>query len=251
MDRKEQIEARFGVAAEAYAKSEHASGRDLERMLELADLCGNEKVLDIATGSGHTAIAFAPHVASVVATDMAEGMLAKTRERAPANVEVRFADAESLPFEDESFDIVTCRIAPHHFLDIQAATIEVARVLKPGGRYVLVDSLAPESPVAAAFLHDVESRRDPTHVLSLTESGWRSACSNARLEVLHSEPIRKPHDFEAWLDRGGCGHETKEQLRSAFAEAPPEARDALKIRVEAGRVTFFADEKLLLVARKV
>src|SRR5262249_21339416 len=113
----------FGATARTYLTSKpHAQGKSLDRMVALVKPQPDWRHLDLATGAGHTAYAFAPHVARVWATDITAEMLDLVREQAQkrglANLRVAYAKAEALPFEDEMFDLVTCRIAPHHFESI-------------------------------------------------------------------------------------------------------------------------------------
>src|ERR1700732_5491277 len=134
---KSLVQEQFGATAAHYLTSKpHAKGKSLERLVELAKSQPAWRVLDVATGAGHTAYAFAPHVARVWATDITEEMLALVRDeiekRKLTNVRIAYAKAESLPFEDESFDLVTCRIAPHHFDSIAAFLGEARRVLQCG-----------------------------------------------------------------------------------------------------------------------
>src|SRR5207253_1079707 len=100
----------------------HAKGASLGRLVELVKPQADWQTLDVATGAGHSAAAFAPHVARAVASDITEEMLAEVRKLAAskslANMEAVSADAEALPFEAGEFNLVTCRIAPHHFPDI-------------------------------------------------------------------------------------------------------------------------------------
>src|SRR3979409_1446367 len=102
--------------------SGHARGASLGRLVELVQPKASWQALDVATGAGHTAAAFAPHVARVIASDptaeMLQGAAKTATARGFANMETAPADAEALPFEDARFDLVTCRIAPHHFPDI-------------------------------------------------------------------------------------------------------------------------------------
>lgn len=252
--RKDQMDAQFGRAAAMYAVSEHRAGSDLDTMVRLADLSGDERVLDLATGAGHTALAFAPHVAHVVVTDLADGMVDKARElfadagRTNATFEV--VDVQSLPYDDASFDVVTCRIAPHHFLDIHGATAEVSRVLKPGGRHVVVDSMSPEDPEAAAFLDDAERLRDRTHVRSYSQTEWVEIMERASLTVEAVEFHRKRRGFDFWLDRGGAEGETAERLSKMFRAATPAIRDAFEIELDGDDVVAFTDDKIVLLARK-
>ncbi len=135
---KDAVRKQYGSVGDAYVRSTgHATGKDLARMVELAGATPETRMLDIATGGGHVARAFAPHVGSIVASDLTPEMLAHTKaafdDWGLANVSVAVADAEDLPFDDASFDLVTCRIAPHHFPHIDAFVGEVFRVLVPGG----------------------------------------------------------------------------------------------------------------------
>lgn len=253
--RKDDIEARFGTSAEQYAQSEsHRGGPDLDRMIEIAAPSGDEHVLDVATGAGNTALAFASLVGHIVALDLAEGMIAVTRSRFAqagyTNAEFVVHDVEDLPFADGTFDIVTCRIAPHHFLDINRATGQIARVVKRGGRYMVVDSMAPEDPGVAAFLHEAEVMRDPTHVKSLARDEWVALLQESGLSVEHVEVFRKRHDFDAWVARGGTGEEAQLEVRKRFLTAGVDEIRELAIERNGVSVGSFSDPKLLLVARK-
>ena len=121
-DNRELVKQRFGATAEKYVRStDHSQGESLDRLVALVDPRPEWRALDIATGGGHTALALAPRVREVVATDLTAEMLAAAerfiRGQGAANVTFREADAMALPFGDAEFDLVTCRIAPHHFPD--------------------------------------------------------------------------------------------------------------------------------------
>jgi ubiquinone/menaquinone biosynthesis C-methylase UbiE len=159
-DPKSQTASHFSRRAEAYAESpSHARGADLDIVAEFAAPGPDDTCLDIACGPGHTALRMAETARVVIASDIAPGMIETARrmaaERKLSNVLVQYAAAEALPFAEASFDLVTCRIAPHHFPDVPRFVAEAARVLKADGRFVLEDSLAPDDPEAAAFLEDL------------------------------------------------------------------------------------------------
>ena len=122
-DVKAHSRERFSQFAQGYVNSPtHAQGDDLDRLLEIAAPQADWLACDIATGGGHTALKIAPHVRRMIATDYAPTMLRSARafiqsQDAP-NVDFVPADAETLPFADNSFDLITCRIAAHHFPDI-------------------------------------------------------------------------------------------------------------------------------------
>lgn len=115
---KRRAQVRFGAAAERYLRDPiHVEG-ELRRMVELARLTGAERVLDVATGGGHTALAFAPHVGEVVGLDLTRAMLEAAAKfvaaQGGANVSFRLGDAEDIPFRHGEFDLVTARYAPSH-----------------------------------------------------------------------------------------------------------------------------------------
>ena len=140
---KTLVQEQFGATARGYLTSKpHAQGKSLDRLVELTRPKPDWQALDVATGAGHTAYTFAPHVARVWATDITEEMLSLVREqvdkRKLANLRVAYAKAEALPFEDETFDLVTCRIAPHHFDSIPRFLGE-ARQLLPADVAVTIE----------------------------------------------------------------------------------------------------------------
>lgn len=250
-DPKDLAQQIFGANAAAYATSRtHAQGKSLQRLVELTQPQPDWHVLDVATGAGHTALAFAPHVASVIASDITPQMLAQAeklaRERGLTNVETKIADATHLPFDDASFDLVTSRIAPHHFADVQRFVNECARVLKPGGLLAVDDNIAPEDAGAATYIDDYERLRDPSHARCLPLSEWRACFERAGLAVLHSETIEKQIGFEEW-----CGHQkTPPDVMAALRErllAAPEAAEAqLKPVTEDGVLKFSMVEGIVI-----
>src|SRR6202521_442783 len=148
---KTLVQEQFGATARGYLTSKpHAQGKSLDRLVELTRPHPDWHALDVATGAGHTAYTFAPHVARVWATDITDEMIALVRGEAAkkqlANVRPCHAKAEALPFEDGSFDLVTCRIAPHHFDSIPAFLDDTRRVLNPTGTAALVDNVVPAAP---------------------------------------------------------------------------------------------------------
>lgn len=245
----------FGANAENYATSAvHAKGASLDRMVELAAPQSTWRALDIATAAGHTAFAFAPHVAHVTATDLTPEMvdLAATRsvELGFDNVTTEIADAEALPFDDSSFDLVTCRIAPHHFPDQPQFVREVARVLSPGGTFAMVDNVVPDDHEVALFCDDWEQRRDPSHMNCLSLNEWLQLCAGAGLTVEHSETAPKLMQFQAWVDNMGVPAERRPGLLTDLLEATPAVRRFLQPTGAAqDDATFTLTEGLLIAKR--
>ena len=178
-DNRDLVKQRFGATAENYVRStDHSQGESLDRLLALVDPQPGWRALDIATGGGHTALAVAPRVGEVVATDLTAEMLAAAerfiRGQGVENVTFREADAMALPFGDAEFDLVTCRIAPHHFPDCAQFVREAARVLRPGGVAAMVDNVVPDDLGAARHINAIEKLRDPSHNWAYTAADWLS-----------------------------------------------------------------------------
>ena len=254
-EHKEAVRRHFGASADAYVASRtHAEGEDLARLIELAAATGKEAALDVATGGGHTALALAPHVRRVVATDLSERMLGRAAEfirgRGARNVEYCVADAEALPFAEASFDLVTCRIAPHHFPDAGRFVREVGRVLRPGGAFLLEDTLVPEDAELSGFIEEVERRRDPTHVRAYSLSEWGAWLEAAGLHLARHEVWRKRHAFDDWTERTRMASEAKADLVRFIAAAPSRAREHFAFTLVDGHPEGYTDEKVILRAEK-
>ncbi|MFN0155129.1 MAG: class I SAM-dependent methyltransferase [Gaiella sp.] len=175
--------------AAAYRDSDaHREGPDLDAIAEWA--FGAETALDVATGGGPVARRLRENGTQVVTCDAAPGM-------APDVV----CAAESLPFADASFDVVTCRVAAHHFADPAAAVKEMARVAR--FKVLIADTMFMGESVEKA-----EKLRDPSHVRNYTESEWRGFCEGAGLSVGEVRITSRPMAKQAWLDRTGCTGET-------------------------------------------
>ena len=250
--------------AERYVTSAiHAQGSDLARMIALAQPRGDERLLDIATGGGHTALAFAPFVREVLATDLTPRMLevaeAFIREQGAANVTFQAADAEALPFPDAGFEIVTTRIAPHHFPNPRQYVREVARVLRrpssssghSGGLFVLDDNMAPDDQELDLFMNRFEQWRDPGHVRNHRISEWREWMQDAGLQVEHVEPLQiKRYEFVGWTEQMRMPAAERDALEAWLIAAPPRCAEFFQITVEDGRVQSLSGRYSIIVARK-
>ncbi len=262
---KTLVQQQFGANAANYSTSTvHAKGASLGRLVELVKPRKDWIALDIATAAGHTAAAFAPHVAKVIASDLTPEMLVEARKiaesRALTNMETAAADAEDLPFGDETFNLVTCRIAPHHFPDVAAFVAESRRVLKPGGIFALVDNVSPDVETVPGFAQSdldeaakaynaFEKLRDPSHGRALTTPEWLDLIAAQGLTVLHKEHAPKAMDFAAWCKNMAVPANTAVTLKKMLENASPALKAYLKPRNEDGKLGFTLFE-LIVVARK-
>ena len=249
---KTLVQEQFGKTAATYLTSKpHAKGKSLERLVELVQPRSDWKMLDVATGGGHVAYTFAPHVARVWATDITDEMLTMVRgeagKRGLDNIRTAYVKAEALPYEDGTFDLVTCRIAPHHFDSIPDFLTETHRVLKPTGVMALVDNIVPAGSVGD-YVNAFERFRDPSHLRSWTMEEWRAAFAKAGFTITHEEQIDKAMEFASWAGR----HDANMQafLRSMLKQATPDVSAVLAPRDENGVVTFRLEEGLFIAKRK-
>ncbi len=227
------VRRQFGANAEAYGTSVvHARGASLSRLVDVLDLDMSWSVLDIATGGGSVALACAPHVKSVTASDATPEMLDVVKRRAAddgiTNLQVEVADAHDLPFADSSWDLVTCRIAPHHFHNPGQFVAEVARVLRPGGLFGLVDNVVPDDEAVASFANDWERKRDPSHARCLSVNEWLQLLVTSGFDLEHRELLSKEMGFSWWCDNMSVPPETRSELLNELHGADQQVRSFLR-----------------------
>ncbi len=253
---KRETRELFGKVASRYRTSiDHTDPDDRKILISWLSLSPSHVVLDVATGGGHTAAAFASRVRKVVASDLTPEMLREARilarERGRGNIDFVAADAECLPFPTSSFDRVVCRIAPHHFPDVRAAISEFVRVARPGGQVGIIDSVVPEDPALDTFMNGIERLRDPTHVRSYNLNEWVSFLKEAGLLLHHVSCAWKEHQFPEWVSRSGRPEAVQREVEEMFLSASPRAREFFRLRAEGGRVVSYSDEKGIFVGRKM
>jgi ubiquinone/menaquinone biosynthesis C-methylase UbiE len=225
----------FGAVATAYATSPvHAAGPDLRLLVETANLSGHESVLDLGCGAGHTALALAPHAASVVAVDVTPEMIEVAQQltaaRGITNISFRLGDATALPFDADSFDLVTSRYSAHHYSDPTKAIAEVARVLRHGGRFLLVDTVAPEDPALDTFFNAAELLRDGSHIRNCRVSEWERIMRDAGLSPSVIMRSTLELDGRSWVERSQTSAPMVTSIRNLFSNANPAVRKAFALR---------------------
>jgi SAM-dependent methyltransferase len=243
------VRAQFGKTAAAYvASATHASGEDLERLIALAAPKSTDLALDLGCGVGHTLRRIAPLVSFAIGADATMEMMRAGRSGVVSDANAAFvqSDATRLPFGDATFDVATCRLAAHHFTDAATAFGEVARVLRSGGRFVLVDNYAPDDAALDAFINELETLRDASHVRNHTISGWTSLLEDAGLRAGDSSSLLTTKlTTDDWLSRSQTPPDRASEVRRRLRDASAAAREMFHITE-----TTFAVPKLVIVARR-
>jgi ubiquinone/menaquinone biosynthesis C-methylase UbiE len=253
-DVKAKVRAQFGEAAEAYAVSTaHAKGESLSLLLDLIQPQQSWQILDVGTGAGHTALRFAPKVRRVIATDLTEEMVEKTAELAAEhnhrNIETKVADAENLPFNDETFDLVTCRLALHHFPNPQQALLEFARVLKNTGTLGFTDNVTVEDLDAARYYNNFEKLRDPSHQNVVSIKRLCRLIEEAGFRIQQTREFAKEFEFHDWANRQHVLPQDKTRLLQMMRRIPQVLRPLLKPRWTDTTLFFSLCEAVIIASK--
>jgi len=256
MDYKKEVQNQFGSHAENYLYSSiHKLGKDLKKMLEITNFTQQDSLIDIATGAGHTANAYAPYVKEVTALDLTEQMLKVAKDFIESNgyENVRFVqgDAENLPFPNESFNIITCRIAPHHFPNIKAFISEVYRVLIPGGQFILNDNVAPERDEFDQFYNTVEKTRDHSHFRAWKKTEWMIMLEEQGFHIYECHRFEKVFHFENWCKRMSLSENEMNNLSDYMKNSDDQIKHKFKILENEHGIQSFSGEAIVLKAKKV
>lgn len=254
-----QLAARdqFARQSQHYGKG-HVLQRvdDLEAALPWLRLPASATVLDVATGGGHTGLFFAKLGHQVTVSDLTQSMLDNAAQAAAElglAVSTRLHPAERMPYPDATFDLVTCRIAPHHFTAPAEFVREVARVLKPGGQFLLIDgTVEDDQPEAEEWMHQVEKLRDPSHNRLLTPRTWRALCEAAGLAVEQAQvSLFKQPDLEWYFAVAATPEANLRQVLELIDRAPEPARRLFRLADEDGKIVWWWQRLTLVAARPV
>lgn len=217
MGNQSEVRKNFGQRAPDYRfSSTHGDPADLARMIDLIVPSSDAMVLDVATGGGHTAIALAGYVNRVVAIDITPEMLAEAgeaaREKGVDNIEFRIEDVHNLNISDSQFDIVASRFAAHHFSDIKKALSEMCRVLKPGGKFYILDCAVVDGDEPEREMNRIELLRDSSHQCSYSPRLWKQLLAGLRLDAQHIMLYKEKYRLPEWFDRMGTDQIRRQEI---------------------------------------
>ena len=250
------------AAQEQFAKQSHRYGQghilenieDVRAAVAAMALPPRAQVLDVATGAGHTGLFLASLGHEVTLADLAQPMLDRAAAAAAKRglrVQTRLHPAEQFPYTDACFDLVTCRVAAHHFSSPEDFIRETARVLRPGGWFLLIDGSVEDNQLEAEeWLHQVEKFRDPSHHRLLTPDVCQKLCAANGLAVQTATltPFKQP-DLNWYFETAATSPENRRKVLELVAHAPASARRLFRLAEEDGKIVWWW-QRLTLTARK-
>ncbi len=236
---EQAVHDQFDPRARAYLNSAvHAAGPDLVHAQGLVTRCKSPSaaMLDVGCGAGHLSFALAPTFNRVVATDPSPGMLAIVAQAAAARgltqVEVQRGSAESLPYADATFDLVASRFSAHHWRFLESGVHEMARVLRPQGYLLMIDTVGHEDSLVDTHLQAIELLRDPSHVRNRSVSQWRALIEGAGLLDIQHTQWSLRLEFAPWVERMRPSPVSVAAIRELQQGAAREVQDALALEAD-------------------
>lgn len=233
----------FSARALGYSQSHvFNAGADLDAIVAMASDVQANIAVDIGSGAGFTAFAVSPFAHTVLSTDLALPMLQHAIQNAESrgltNVAPVLVSAESLPFANNSVGLLTCRLAAHHFSDVTIGVSEWARIIEPGGAMILVDTVTPEDTDVAAWMNDIELRRDPSHSRDLSVLQWVDLLTANSFTIEETVLMKIPLEFDDWVKRSATPPDVIEKMRADYVNASDLVTEAFGIESD-GPLQFF------------
>ncbi|KHN93164.1 type 11 methyltransferase [Pectobacterium actinidiae] len=237
-----RVEHQFGSQAQNYLTSAvHAQGNDLTRLAALLAPFPQARVIDIGCGAGHASFVAAQAVADVVAYDLSSQMLEVVSQAAAQkglnNIRIQQGVAETLPFDNGSADIIISRYSAHHWHDVGQALREIRRVLKPGGRVIMMDVVSPGHPLLDSYLQTVEKLRDTSHVRNYAPGEWLSLFTDAGFIVRNVTSDRLTLEFSSWIARMRTPEHFAVAIRELQKTLPDEVVQHFDVQADGSFVT--------------
>ncbi|MBA2176638.1 methyltransferase domain-containing protein [Halobacillus locisalis] len=252
-EQKNQVRQTFSKSKESYVTSStHSNRSDLDQITEWLQPQQTWTVLDIATGGGHVAKELSRSAGTVFATDLTKDMLQNTADHLKQNMNIHYvvADAEDLPFLDNQFDAVTCRIAPHHFPHPDQFISEVARVLKNDGLFLMIDNVAPADDGLDQFYNTFEKMRDPSHARALKISEWEHLIRHHDLTITKQTVRRKTLPYADWLTRTVSNPLTQNAVKEFLLRANEKEEHYFSIIKKGDTIETFTIDEWVVLAKK-
>jgi len=235
----------FDSSAKNYLKSsDHASGSDLEYFSDYFKNADFDKALDVACAAGHFASKFPAR--EIYTSDLSFNMLKTARDSFRFDMPA-MAKSEFLPYLADTFDLVGCRIAMHHFMSPCMFMNEVYRILKKDGFFALIDSVVG---MEDAELNSIELIRDETHRRSFQVEEIIGMAEAEGFQVENCEVFLKEHKFEEWARRLNPSEKQYEATKTAFLALPEKVKKELRLETDGDTILSYTDKKAIFIFKK-
>jgi ubiquinone/menaquinone biosynthesis C-methylase UbiE len=229
MSHEDTTRARFSATASMLATlGNERVGPTRERLRRFVVPTGDERALDVGSGTGMLALALAPLVREVVGIDLVPEMLEHARRAAEDYPNASFVegDALALPFADGEFDLVVTSRTLHHVSRPELAIAEMTRVTRIGGRLLVVDQMTSLDPLEAFAHNRIEHLRDPSHVRVLSDQDFRGLFEANWLVLERFETEREAVELDEFLDRAACSGPARAEVIAEVERLLAAGRDA-------------------------
>jgi ubiquinone/menaquinone biosynthesis C-methylase UbiE len=214
MNHNDKVKASFAEQAEKFASYHMSKAEYTDYLIRRCETKGDEHALEVAAGTCICGRALAPFVRDITCLDLTKEMLAQgkrlAQESGIANISFETGDAQELPYEDESFDLVITRLSLHHFIDPQRPFNEMKRVLKRGGKLVIWDMQATEEALRKTD-DDIERMRDPSHTRILSKEEFELLFKDD-FDMQCEETTLVPVNLESWMNLTDTPEDTRETI---------------------------------------
>jgi ubiquinone/menaquinone biosynthesis C-methylase UbiE len=255
VEHKDRVREEFTRQAAEYAAAPVIKDADhIRKLIAEVSPGAADRVLEVATGPGHVALAFAPLCREVVGLDLTAAPLAIAErmraERGISNLRFQLGDADRLPFGDGEFDIVMCRFAVHHFDQPAQVIGEMARVCRGGGKVAIEDLIASEHPARAEYYNRFERLRDTSHTRALALSELVRTIAMAGVEIVRFSSDALANPVERWLESGHTAPDRAAEARAMIERDVREDLSGANSRRIDGEL-YFTHRLAIVVGRKL
>lgn len=233
--------------------SQMADSELLDLIVQCARPHPEDRVLDVACGAGFLTCALARRVERAEGVDLSGAMLKEAGNHARSlglsNTGFRQGDSAALPFENQSFDIVTCKLALHYFPDPDRAIGEMKRVVKPGGRIVLIDRVSSENRHHQEYHNRIELLRTPAKNRVHSTAEIVCLLANQGLTLERIVDYEQYQDVDEWLETTGASEENQIRARELLLRSLTDDLAGIKLYSAKGRLNL-THRIAVIVARR-
>ncbi len=252
MDHNDTVKRSFKKQAEKIGAYHMSKTEYTDYLIKRIGAKGNEHALEVAAGTCICGRALAPFVKDITCLDLTEEMLAQGKKLAEEsqinNIYFHQGNAEELPYETESFDLVITRLSFHHFTNPEKSFREMQRVLKKGGKLIVWDMEATEESLREID-DKIERMRDPSHTRILSREEFEKLFEkNFALQC--EETTLVPVDLKGWMNLTDTPEDTQKEITDLMkADLSGDSKTGFSPYIQDNEIVF--DHRwLLLIGEK-